>query len=315
MLRNSYLNKFKDKSQNEYDQKFTDDDLYVLLQNRPLNEKKIKDLAQSSMDKFVDDILTNKKVSNLMYFTNAGKEIELVKKENRFMKLNTVKVNRKNSFVNINSPLDIVRNRDKKETIAKIADEAKKEKEERHIKAQELEAKNKIFEQGVKAIDRKENLKQKRKIIFKRKEKLEKVFNGIKEKLLTEVSNNKMNEMTISRYNYTTSDSSKKLVLPSVKLNLEDVFSRLYHNAVLCTKSVKESKVTSKVNNEKDLNENKQDNKNKTNSQFFVKNVLDWTNGKEFTVRVTEDILLRALHWNSGGPNVKRFKVLIFYSL
>jgi hypothetical protein len=309
MLRNSYLNKFKDKSQNEFDQKFTDDDLYVLMQNRPLNEKKIKDLPKYSMDKFVHDILTNKKVSNLMYFTNAEKEIELVKKEDRFMKANTIKVNRKSSIVNINSPLDIVRNRDKRETIAKIADEARKEKEDQQIKAHELEEKNKDFEKAVKAIDKKENLKQTRKIIFKRKEKLEKVFNGIKEKLLTEVGNTcgKINEMTLSRYNHTTSDSRNKLVLPSVKLNLEDVYSRLYHNAVLCTKPSKETKEKEISTN--NLKENKAENPNKPNSKLFVKNVLDWTNGKEFTVRVTEDILLRSLYSNSGGPGAKPSKV------
>src|SRR5689334_10514909 len=122
MLRNNYVYKYRNRNQFEAENKYAqDDDNFILKSNRPLNDKAISELPSKHLQTFVDEILTNKKVSNLLYSSNAKSEIKMLVKSNDFMKANRIKSHRKQHK---NNPMDIVKNRNRNETIALIKTEA-----------------------------------------------------------------------------------------------------------------------------------------------------------------------------------------------
>ena len=76
MLRNSYINKYKEKSKYDPDDKFLKEDEEYLLKNiRPLPERTIRNLPQRKLNQFVEDVMTNQKVTYVLYSTNAKNEI------------------------------------------------------------------------------------------------------------------------------------------------------------------------------------------------------------------------------------------------
>jgi hypothetical protein len=122
MLRNDYIQNYKDKSPFEIDNKYAqDDDNYMLNSYRPLAEKHIQNLPQKYLQKFVDDVLINKKLSYVLYTTNAKSEIKAMIKSKEVLQKNSVKTKQKPIQ---NNPNNIVVTRKKKETIAMIKEEA-----------------------------------------------------------------------------------------------------------------------------------------------------------------------------------------------
>ena len=76
MLRNSYINKYKEKSKYDPDDKFLKEDEEYLLKNiRPIPERTIRTLPPKKLNKFVEDVMTNKKVTYVLYSSNADNEI------------------------------------------------------------------------------------------------------------------------------------------------------------------------------------------------------------------------------------------------
>ena len=105
-------------------------------------------------------------------------------------------------------------------------------------------------------------------------------------------------------YNYNHNcDNIKNINLTHVRLNIKDVFNRLYHNAVLLSPSkslkVKKRPISCKNSNPySTLNNNNAKNKITFNLQKVIKS----TSGKEFTIKITNDIIQKCFIKYSGGP-------------
>jgi hypothetical protein len=290
MLRNNYTFKYKEKNKFEMDSKYRDDDNCILQSYRPLSEKAIEKLPNKHLHKFVDSVLTSKKIGNILFSTNAEKEINLMTKSNEVMKMNMTKIASKPSIVNIN-PMDIFKNRNKKETIMQITKETDFFKKRRDTSKNELE--KKCFDFYKKIV--KENVINKRNNKDDKKYRFQRIFNNIKTKLETEQTF--LNTKTCS----VNSNTPKRLKLPDIHLDITDVYSRLYHNAVLITPNNESTPVTT------DIILNSPDKK----ANLTVKNVID-SKGKEFTIKITDEILMKCFGKHSGGPNINIGKVFIY---
>jgi len=101
-----------------------------------------------------------------------------------------------------------------------------------------------------------------------------------------------------------------KIDLPNIKLNINNVFSRLYHNVVLLENNENKIIIPKRRNNSTQMyNKNKITNNDQYLSsnqkiKFKLKNVLKSTNGKEFTIKITDDIIRKCFAKYSGGPDV-----------
>ena len=71
MLRQNYMNKYKEKSLYSRERFLKDDEEYILNESRPIQESSIKNLNDEKMDKFIENILTDKDLASILYSTNA----------------------------------------------------------------------------------------------------------------------------------------------------------------------------------------------------------------------------------------------------
>jgi hypothetical protein len=116
-------------------------------------------------------------------------------------------------------------------------------------------------------------------------------------------------------------DSSHSLNLPSIKCDINNVYSRLYNNKVLLTSNNNNFK-KSKSKKSISLIKHALHNKDKKNILFFstrktvqsnpkikfnLKNALKSNGGKEFTVKVTDEVIRKCLDKYSGGPEVIKY--------
>ena len=76
MLRESHLKKYKNLSKYDLERFVKEDEEYLLKENRPIKEKLIQHLNDKTADQFMDDILTNKELTSVLYSTNAKIEID-----------------------------------------------------------------------------------------------------------------------------------------------------------------------------------------------------------------------------------------------
>ena len=70
------MNKYKEKSKYDDDRFIKEDDEYLLKEMRPVKDSEIKRLPKQKLDKFIDDILTDRKFTNILYASNAKVEIK-----------------------------------------------------------------------------------------------------------------------------------------------------------------------------------------------------------------------------------------------
>ena len=63
MLRQGYMNKYKIKSKYNNEGFNKDDEEYLLKLSRPLKPSSIKALNKEKMNKFIEDVLTNKRMT------------------------------------------------------------------------------------------------------------------------------------------------------------------------------------------------------------------------------------------------------------
>ena len=109
--------------------------------------------------------------------------------------------------------------------------------------------------------------------------------------------------------------------MPHVKLDIKDVYNRLYHNVVLLSPSStdKLKKPMSSNSNIKKRNNNfykhytpfSSSNANRNKINFNLKKVVKSTSGKEFTLKITKDIIKKAFIQYSGGPTVLKMRKAI----
>ena len=281
MLRNNYLDKYSKKKGNSKDDSLLKDDgEYILNNNRPLSAYRISKLPRPKLYQFMDDMLTNRKVNNILFSSNASKEISFYKQSNRFLTKNAVhpyKIKRKNTKESSSS---IIRNRERMTEINKIKDD----------------------------LDSFKRSKSAERMFYKKKSN--RFFHQIEnqQKVQEDLYFQPINEIRIKSYERCLNKCMSQLIknptfhFPDVKLNINDVYSRLYHNQVYLKGAADKQRKSRKGSfiTEKGQSQTK---KKKTNI-FNVKAVVDSANGKEFTVKITDEMFYKCLLKHSGGPEV-----------
>ena len=323
------MNKYKIKSKFDNERFQKEDEGYLLKLTRPVKDSSIKSLSNDKMNKFMEDVLTNKKMTKILYDSNAKIEIKsslkLIKnfrKQNeKYQKIQKEKL----------EPCSVVKRRSRKEAYLQMRTEIDNFKFNK-----EKYKKNLLIENYKKFVEMKKDLNsfQNEYINYLRKNRInsfKRAYDNLKLKIDYNMGRTIETEYypdesprkkTLENYylfrnNYI--DCSHTINLPRIKCDINDVYSRLYNNKVLLTSNnIKKSK------NKKSISLNKLSNhlKDKKKLLFFsnrktvqsnpkiklnLKNVLKSNGGKEFTVKVTDEVVRKCLDKYSGGPEVIKY--------
>lgn len=309
MLRQKYMNKYKENSLFDEEKFLKDDEEYILKESRPVEESTIKNLNKKKMSQFIEDVLTDKKLTSILYNTGSKAEINFylkTKKNYENYKKDKEKLKKPNNDAN-----SVIRNKIRREAYYQMRTEIDNYKNNQDNYQSMLKFNNyKKYLYIKKDLDierneRNKGIKNQRIFGFKR------AYNTIKEKL----EQKKEKESILSEMKATNENNTPLITLPEIKFNAVNVYSRLYHNAVLSTplnKRIQKLNINNNNLNNNNLkrqltqnnlkrNINSKTPKNKKIS-FSLKNVLSSNNGKEFIVNVTEQNINKCLNKYSGGP-------------
>ena len=303
------MNKYKEKSKYEDDRFIKEDEEYLLKEMRPVKENAIKNLPKQKLDKFIDDILTNRRITNILYASNSTAEIKNFYKIKKSLESKIEKTETKKEK---NEPSSVVKKRSRREAYNQMRLEVDNYKKSRNDHKNALEKKN----NETYYILRKEMNNDKNSYFEPIKKNringFRKSFDKLKEKLKILKGNVIIDENTketdLINDPFYTEDT--KIDLPNIKLNINNVFSRLYHNVVLLENNENKIIIPKRRNNSTQMyNKNKITNNDQYLSsnqkiKFKLKNVLKSTNGKEFTIKITDDIIRKCFAKYSGGPDV-----------
>jgi len=278
MLRRNDMKKYKKKDINSLAldrNQMEEDDKYILNLFTPINLKEItdkKNFPYPKFEKFVDDVLLNKKMGEILYSTNASKEIEI------FAKMNSAVKNEKSEQVKeVNNPNEIVLKRKIQEALDSMINISNFEKNQTENHKNDLMRRCETFSENLKIINYKEKKKQEEKNRSYRKNEFIKIFKNIEK------------------------HPDK---LPNVKLNNSNVFSRLYHNAVYIPEKIQPIKKD--IDNiSPDQKVNAITNVIQKSEKLKAKNVITAGNGKEFTIKITDELFDKCFTRHSGGPKVR----------
>ena len=281
MIKNEYYDKYKKRYNNENHIYIDDDDNTLLNKNRPLNLFLLKSFSKNNMEEFIDDMLNNKKINHLIYRTN----LHIAKDENKF--------NKKKKEVEITADA-IFKKKEKLNVIENI------QKTISNFKFQRKEKINYLKEKNLNFYKHQNNSLQEQ--IEKYYEPVNKIRKKSFERILKKCSSNL--------------DIKKNFKLPNVKLNINNVFSRLYHNKVLIYEPEKENNNEEKIlkkNTIKSFSQKQLETINQTQTSTFlkhnksipnltIKNTLKNLKGKEFIKKLNENDYKTCFFKNSGGP-------------
>ena len=330
MLKNDYLDLYLQKSRilSEFEKEIQqDDDNYVLNLSRPLSTDKIKDINNKNLFKFIDDLFCNQSINNLLFSSTANKELDLFLKTKRL----TQNKNNKNLKNVVPTSYSLYFKREKKNTINKIKQKINEFKTNRKTHLTILKKKNIKFINNLKKESNNENTMKEFYI----------PINEIRKKNFKRVLNKCM---SLQEFNV------KSFKLPNVKLENDNVFSRLYKNHIYVQSNEKKrdkNKIkiindnnynnlsrsrknslykknlsysnyniinnndntnNNIIDNKSNLNNNyKNNNNNKENNKkilhkYNIKNSLSNNLGKEFTVKITSNLIKKSFLKYSGGP-------------
>ena len=303
------MNKYKEKSKYEDDRFIKEDEEYLLKEMRPVKENAIKNLPKQKLDKFIDDILTNRRITNILYASNSTAEIKNFYKIKKSLESKIEKTETKKEK---NEPSSVVKKRSRREAYNQMRLEVDNYKKSRNDHKNALEKKN----NETYYILRKEMNNDKNSYFEPIKKNringFRKSFDKLREKLKILKGNVIIDENTketdLINDPFYTEDT--KIDLPNIKLNINNVFSRLYHNVVLLENNENKIIIPKRRNNSTQMyNKNKITNNEQYLSsnqkiKFKLKNVLKSTNGKEFTIKITDDVIRKCFAKYSGGPDV-----------
>lgn len=293
MLRNSFLNRYKVRIHNgiEYEDNFTNrDDNDNIYTNRPIGEKEIKKLPDSKLSSFVEDLMTNRKSTSILYSTNANKEILRYLHSNEVLGKNST-TQRGGSSLSTNSNAEEISDskkiREYRFNSSNIKEHIKNFKANRMAKFNALTKKNLIF------------------------------YDEIKQQINSrDYSSQVVNSLRLTNYNRSLQrcksifENKPNFKLPNVGLEIDNVFSRLYNNVVQSnqTKGEIEAKKRSLHSSQSFTGKN---NNNNNEKLFNLKKVIESSNGKEFTIKITNKIFNKCFSKHSGGP---LYRLDLFYN-
>jgi len=360
MLRQKDIIKYKTKSKKDKILFLRKDAEYYLKNSRPIKNNIINSLNDEKMGEFIEDILKNKKISSLLFTTNSKYEIRryLNMKQKFFTKKNvkpksrknedtlTKKITKKEIYLKMKSEIksfkkDRQKLRNSMDSINhKRAEEFKKELDELKNDENKDIKKNRIngFIRAYSTIKNKfdfsinqSNKKNKNNSFILSQNyniRNRNMKNNYKKSLSSETTESVNNFGHFSRSiiyspNNNYNDSQKiNLNLPHVKLDIKDVFNRLYHNVVLLSPSPSTDKLKRPMSSKSNIikrNNNfskkytpfSSSNAYRNKINFNLKKVVKSTSGKEFTLKITKDIIKKAFIQYSGGPTVLKMRKAI----
>lgn len=205
-----------------------------------------------------------------------------------------------------NNPNDIVINRKRNEMIEDIKLDIEQYKQSQILDLQEVKNLNLEYRKFFKD----QNLKEQQDSILNlnevRTKRFEKIFNSIKNKLQEKFKNGKRQGFIFGDVPF----ELKEIKMPEIKLNLHEVFSRLFYNEVLFDPKKCVNFDNNKKSNMPDANNSVQMIKTNNNEhKFVVKNVIENSNRKEFTIKITDDIFAKCFSKYTGEKQVNYHKV------
>lgn len=254
MLRNSYFDQYQDlldkntKLEKELSL-YTTDLNRLIFSQRPMSTTRIKNLPPKILPVFIDDVMCDINVNTLLYSSNANKEIYFyLKQKKSLLNSNINPLNSPKKKKELSALGAIMANRSNLQVIKSL-----KSKIDNYFNQR-----NEIFEK----------LRNKQELFLKSqpmiKNKLEKLYykpiNEIKIKGYERAFNQCLNR----------SLSDQKFNLPDIKFNMNDVYSRLFNNAILNQNILRDKILQKKKENEKskeniDNKDIKQNNRYKNN--------------------------------------------------
>ena len=335
MLKNNDLLPYKErkKSISEFEiNLLNQDENYKLELERPMATNQIKNIKQTFIHSFIDDIMCNNKVNNLLYSSNAKKELTFYLKQKKSL-LKVVPLKNGVGYLSGGG----------KKTVKSFSEKQKLEKTYENIKKY-------IEDYKVGRNKSMLYLKNKNDDFINSQPKLE--------KKLSKLYYKSINEIRLKGYQKALnkcldlSANSKKFNMPDVELNTNNVYSRLYNNYILKCKKLKnnnkkssseyinksnlDNNIIENINNSNIHKNNNNDNNNNyknsyknkkidinnskkkirkryTNSdkrqngkkiiKFKLKsNISDQVNNKQFTIRITPNLVKKCWSSISGGP-------------
>ena len=307
MLRQNYMNKYKEKSLFDEERFLKEDEEYLLKESRPIEESSIKNLNQKKMNQFIEDVLTDKKMTSVLFSTGSKLEIKSylkTKKNYDNLKKNKEQLKKQNNETN-----SILKSRTRREAYYQMRKEINDYKTNKENYQSMLKYNNyKKYLEIKKDLDTERNERNKS-IKNLKIYGFQRAYNSIKDKL----EQNKEKEALITESKKNTENLAAPLItLPEIKLNIVNVYSRLYNNKVLSIPlNIKLQNLNSNFFNAGcKLKRPLTHNKLKINSKmaknkkfnFSLKNVLPLNNGKEFITNVTDENINECLKKYSGGP-------------
>ncbi len=308
------MNKYKEKSKFDDERFIKEDDEYLLKEMRPVKDTSIKRLPKKKLDKFIDDILTNIKFTKILYASNSQVEIKKFYKTKQSLEKNEKK--KKKIIKEKNETSSIVKKRSRREAYIQIRLEVDNYKRNRSDYKNTLEKKNNETYYTLKKEMNNDKNSYFNTIKQNRIKGFRKSFDKLREKLKSLKGNSLIEENTKETETlndpFYTEDS--KIDLPKIKLNINNVFSRLYHNVVLLQndkniiphKRNNSAQISHKNNTTSNINVNNNNHHIPPNPKikYKLKNVLKSTNGKEFTIKITDEVIKKCFAKYSGGPSV-----------
>lgn len=329
MLRSDFMDKYKQRGgkQNYYKNDHIDNsDKDLITPVRPLNPKDIRKLPKDKLHIFIDDFYKDESVNKVLFSTAAKIEIKIYNQEKESIeRVNNVKPEkeiktalelakeRKMAFLRNQEYLDEITKAKKKVSTMKEENQKDFDKEmdknnrnfeiyRKEIKNQEKELEQRNFNNKVSTFKRVyENMKK--------RINDEDAYEENERYVQTEPNDSSVIALKTVETAHSTNLPKKKFLFPNCKLNIKDVYSRLYHNTVLyiplklSTKvknDKKKSETRSKIidNNQQDEYGDPQLHKTK---KLNVQNVFKNSLGKEFTQRITHDMAKKCFLRYSGG--------------
>ena len=309
MIKNLYWKKFKLKTEKNFEPQKDEKNIMDLV--RPLSLEKIKNLRNRKLNIFIDDVISNKKVNNLLFSANAKKELNFF-----YRQQNTV-------LKNMNFVTSYEQNR-KNKGISEIAEIVLKKKNDLIYK----NIKNDIGE--FKLYKENELRKYMKKILKSCKNKnTENIY-----ETSTKMFFKPVNDIRYSSYKrclktcFEKCKSDPNFNLPDISLDINDAFSRLYHNMIkipsinkksknlkrirnklfslksLGSINTKKSSLSMSIRDDEKLKDDFELNQ-KMKKKFNLKNYFKEYEGKEFLITPTFSTINLCLKKSSCGPHIK----------
>ena len=297
MLRQNYMNKYKDKSLFSIERFLKEDEEYILNESRPIKESSIKGLDNKKMDKFIENVLTDKDLTSILYSTNAKIEIKsYLKTKKNFEFLRKTK---KNKIAKEKKETNLIfKKRFIKEAYNQMRSEIDSYKTNQINQQNILKSNNHKKFLEIKKMYETEKDKREKEIENNRILGIRRAYNKIKEKF--EEKKQKMNKNLLLTETELDNKENKRLIsLPKLNLNIHNVYSRLYKNAVIVFPSNDRNK--NQINQLK-RQLTQEEMKPKTKIKFSLKNALSSNIGKEFAMNINENQYNICLNKYSGGP-------------